>query len=123
MDECMIEDHRMEDRHRYTSYTYDLRCGTFFALNLGKICQNFGKIWQKIGQKVANFVPNGRIIKRQLFCPIFDPPWAADLAQGGAIGGSGGWYIGWLGPVYRPSPGPSYGSRAKNQRSILGSIL
>jgi len=43
----------------------------------GKKWQKVAKKSAKIGQKVANFVPNGRIIKRQFFwpfCPDFDPP-------------------------------------------------
>jgi hypothetical protein len=34
-----------------------------------------GKKSAKIGQKVANFVPNGRIIKRQLFWRFFALFW------------------------------------------------
>jgi len=52
--------------------------GQNFALNLAR------KV-AKIGQKVANFVPNGRIIKRQFFCPILTTPrrvWGAVLGGG-----------------------------------------
>ena len=72
-------------------------CGLFCPKLWQKVAKSGKKIGKNrhfFGQKVANFVPNGRIIKRQLFWRFLGvfvpPPWGVPggvTPQGTPIGG------------------------------------